>query len=232
MNADTLLTLFRNEVDDTADPYFLSDDAYYIYLTDAINQYCRYGRGIRDHTSDLTLVDYVANDPWLLIDDKIIKIIAAYDTGNSNKKLTVIDFDSYNKGDTDLVTTDYGVTSIFSTYPDQTGVLHALIMGMEEGKARLVNIPVVDGTISFVIERYPEEDISASNETIVGVPIHDRLILNEWVKYRYYSHQDAETFDPDKAETARLTFLSQMREVDSDDMVKTKKQGFTRYGGI
>lgn len=227
-----LLTLFRDEVDDKADPHFLTDGAFFIYLTDAVNQYCRYGRGIRDHTSKLTTIEYIAEDPWAEYDERIIKILAAFDEGNSNRRLRIVDWDEYQKGSEDLKSTDYGAYLDNFRYPDQTGVISTIVLGVEENKMRLVNIPTISSSIKLIIERYPIDSVTKDCDTIEGVPINDRIYLLDWVKHKYYSKQDAETFDPDKAEVSRLMFLSNMAKVDSSDMKRTKKQGKTAYGGI
>lgn len=232
MNVDQLLSLFRNQVDDNVEPYFLRDCDFYIYLTDAINQFCEYGRGIRDHTSSLTEVEYEADNPWIEYDERIKKIISAFDSA-SGRKLRVIDWDTYQRGDDDtLVSTDYGVIDNYVSYPDKAGELIGLFLGMDESKIRLYQIPAVKGTIKFVLDRYPLKAINENNQTIEGVPVTDRIHLLDWVKFRYYDQQDGEQFDPDKAEASRISFLNRMPYVDSRDMIRTKKKGATKYGGL
>jgi len=232
MTVDELLEAFRGICDDEAEPYFWSDTLFYTYLTDAIVQYCRYGRGIRDHTSSLTTIEYTAESPWANLDEKIIKVISAFDEGNDNRPLAIVDWETFMNETQFHDSSDYGMLSGTKSYPDKLGTLNTLIIGLEDSKLRLVNIPTLGGTLKLVIERYPIYPINENNQKIEGVPTHDRFDLLEWVKHRAYLHEDAETFDPDMAETSRQLFMLKMKQVDSDDMVKTKKKGHARYGGL
>lgn len=232
MKTEDLLSIFRNMADDVAEPYFWSDDIFYAYLTDAINKYCELGKAIRDHTSSLTTLEYTADNPWVPLDEKVLRVIAAYDDVTKTK-MTVLDWETYESEGIDRSSADYNTYLTVHRYPDSTGRVHSVIMGMEDNKLRLVNIPVENGTLSLIIERYPLYPISENNLDIEGVPITDRLHLLEWVMHRCYAHQDAEMFDPQKSELARLNFLNAMREVDSRNMKKTNRPNrATGYGGI
>lgn len=232
MNVDDLLGTFRNICDDQTHPYFWSDDLFYDYLTDAIVQYCTYGRGIRDHTSSLTTLEYTADNPWVPLDEKIKKIVSAFDLSNNQKPLRIIDWETYVNESFSTRHSDYGVLMGSAVYPSATGTITTLLLGMEENKIRLVNIPIVSGTLKLVVERYPLKRINENYKEIEGVPINNRLDLLDWVKHKAYLHQDAETFDPDRAEASRLLFMQKMSKVDSEDMIRTKKKGHTRYGGL
>lgn len=232
MNVEDLLSLFRNMADDEATPYFWPDDVFYIYLTDAINKYCEKGKAIRDHTSSLTLIEYTANSPWVKLDEKVIKLISAYDVGTKTK-LHILDWDTFSNTGGGSTGSDYTTLLSVSRYPDAVGSVYSIITGMEEDKLRLVNIPTVSGALTLIIERYPLYPISESNLKIEGVPDADRISLLDWVMFRSYAHQDAEIFDPDKSIIARTSFLEEMKEVDSRDMKKNHRpNAITGYGGI
>jgi len=150
----------------------------------------------------------------------------------ANKKLSIIDWDEYNQNGVELESTDYGSNLLYSSYPDTTGPVTTLLLGVEDQQIRLINIPATSGIIKLIIERYPLETVSCTDDKIEGVPVNDRIKLLDWVKHKYYSRQDAETFDPDKAEASRIMFFSEMADVDAKDLKRTKKVGHTRYGGI
>jgi hypothetical protein len=232
MNADDLLSVFRNIADDVAKPYFWSDDTFYLYLTDAINKYCELGKPIRDHTSPLTTLEYTADSPWVLLDEKVLRVISAYDD-STKTKLKVLDWEAYESEGIDRSSADYNTYLTIHRYPDTAGMVYGAIMGMEDNKLRLVNIPVVNGTISVVIERYPLYPISENNLDIEGVPETDRLSLLDWVMHKCYAHQDAEMFDPQKSQLAKLNFEAAMLEVDSRRMKKrVAPPRATSYGGL
>ena len=232
MKTEDLLGLFRATVDDVAKPYFWSDDIFYIYLTDAINKYCEYGKAIRDHTSSLTVLEYTTGSPWVLLDEKILRIISAYD-GTTKIKIRLLDWEMFETQGGNHSSSDYNAYLSVQRYPDTTGDVYGAIMGMEDNKLRVFNIPVASGTISAVIERYPLYPISETRQDIEGVPITDRLSLLDWVMHRCYAHQDAEMFDPQKSEQSKMNFLRAMREVDSRNMKKTNYPNKTTgYGGI
>ena len=232
MNTEDLLGIFRNMADDVAEPYFWSDEIFYAYLTDAINKYCELGKAIRDHTSSLTILEYTADNPWVSLDEKVLRVIAAYDDATKTK-LKVLDWEAYESEGIDRSSADYNTYLTVHRYPDSTGTVYGAITGMEDNKLRLVNTPVINGTLSLIIERYPLYPISENNLDIEGVPVTDRLHLLEWVMHKCYAHQDAEMFDPQKSELARLNFLSAMKEVDSRNMKKiTRPNKVTGYGGI
>jgi hypothetical protein len=218
MNVADLLSVFRNIADDSAEPYFWSDDTFYVYLSDAINQYCRYGRPVTDHTSALCSVNYEKDDPWVVYDERILKVVSAYDVDNSNKPLRITDWEDYNRN---------GV----APYPNTTGDVNALLTGMEDQRMRVLNIPVVDGTIKMVIHRLPLKSISVDYDKIESVPITDRLMLLDWVMYRAYNHEDAEMFDPKKAASSKVNFMNEVYKVRSADMKRTSKNWVAGYGG-
>jgi hypothetical protein len=218
MNVADLLTVFRGRVDDTAKPYFWSDEEFYVYLTDAANQYCRYGRPIADHTSALTTIDYTADNPWILYDERILKVVSAFDVDNSYNPLEIIDWDEYK--------------ARTKAYPDTSGSISRLILGMEEERIRLDAIPIVDGILSFVLHRIPLKSISESNQKFEGVRPVDRLALLDWVVFRCYGHEDSETFNADKSEAGYKSFMSEMYKVRSEDMKRSNVPKTARYGGI
>lgn len=232
MKTEDLLGIFRNMADDMAKPYFWSDDIFYAYLTDAINKYCEYGKAIRDHTSPLTILEYTADNPWVLLDEKVLRVISAYDDATKTK-LRVLDWEAFEQQGIDQSSSDYNTYLTVHRYPDSVGTVYSVITGMEDNKLRLVNIPVSNGTISLVVERYPLYSINENNLDIEGVPVTDRLTLLDWVMHRCYAHQDAEMFDPQKSALSRIVFMDAMKEVDSRNMKKVVKPNqATGYGGI
>jgi hypothetical protein len=230
MKADDLLSVFRNAVDDIAEPHFWSDDTFYLYLTDAIYKYCEHGKPIRDHSSELTILEYTADSPWADIDERILKIISANDS-LSNAPIRVMDWDTYN-GSADVNTSDYGNLVYTSRYPDATGSVHTLITGMEDARVRLADIPIANGTIKLVIDRYPLCVLDNQHQDLEGVPLSDQLNLLNWVYHKAYNHQDAELYNPEKSENAKRVFEKELEEVDSRRMKKRHKPNVTRYGGL
>lgn len=232
MKTEDLLSIFRNMADDEAKPYFWSDDIFYAYLTDAINKYCEQGKAIRDHTSPLTILEYTADSPWVKLDEKILRVISAYDDATKTK-IRLLDWEVFEQQGIDRSSADYNTFLTVHRYPDATGNVYSAISGMDEGQLRLVNIPETNGTLSLIIERYPLYPISENNQDIEGVPVTDRLHLLEWVMHKCYAHQDAEMFDPQKSEVSRLNFVTAMKEVDSRHMKKNNRPNkATGYGGI
>jgi len=232
MNACDLLEVFRTMADDVAKSYFWTDDIFYVYLNDAINKYCEKGKAIRDHTSELTLLEYTANDPWVILDEKVLKILSVYDN-TTKSKLRLLDWDTFENSSSQQESADYNTFLSISRYPNATGTVFSAITGMEEDRLRLINIPVIDGSLLLIIDRYPLKEVNEGNTDIEGVPKPDRLTLLDWVMYRAYAHQDAETFDPDKSAISRAAFLAEMKEVDSRDLKKKhRSSSASGYGGI
>lgn len=216
MTVEQLLTLFRQEMGDTAEPYLWSDEEVLIYLDDAQKMWARWTDGIADSTSDLTQIELVAGQQWYDLDERVLKIRTAtrLDDGRT--------VDVYNPE----MLKHRGVK-----FTSQPGRLRALIQGLEDGKLRAWPVPAEDSTIELAVFRLPLNDIVDDASTL-EIPSHHHTHLLKWVRSRAYGKQDADTFDRVKAAEYEAAFRNYCEEVKREQSRVRRTTGTVQYGGL
>lgn len=230
MTAQQLLTQFRNEMLDTAKPHFWSDEEILGYMDDAYKMFVRLMGGIADFTSDLTRVDIDAGDPVGILDKRILRITEAFRVSDGGK-ISIINH-------TDLTFTrdnDYGLIRPLhlDTMP---GPVRYMVIGTERGKCKWVQIPETNDAAQLYVYRLPATKIEMDGTNLdyefdeIGDEHVPSLCL--WMRHRGYMKQDADTFDPKRAESFRAAFAEYCTLAKREwDRYKHKNREI-QYGGL
>lgn len=230
MTAQELLTQFRNEMLDTAKPYFWSDEEILGYMDDAYKMFVRLMGGIADFTSDLTRVAIDAGDPVGILDKRILRITEAFRVSDGGK-ISIINH-------TDLTFTrdnDYGLIRPLhlDTMP---GPVRYMVIGAERGKCKWVQIPEVNDAAQLYVYRLPATKIEMDGTNLdyefdeIGDEHVPSLCL--WMRHRGYMKHDADTFDLKRAESFRAAFTEYCTLAKREwDRYKHKNREI-QYGGL
>jgi hypothetical protein len=229
-----LYTRFRSDVDDTVEDFLWSDLEVFGYMEDAQSMLCRLTDGIRDATSEATRLDVVSGEPWVELHPSILRVRSAT-LGNGTRPLVILSYEDEMKQAPDYRSWPYGWN--FAT--DEmylSGPVNTLLIGMEEGKLRLVRTPTVDGVINLLIERLPlqtmlvesPEDLPETFE----VRAEHHLALLMWMKHLAYGKQDAETFDKEKSSVMEQAFYAYCTKAMDEKKRRNHKPRLITYGGL
>lgn len=192
MTPAELLAVFRDEVSDTQAPYLWSDLLFYTYLDDAQKEFCRLTFGIEDaRTFTLALTP---GSEWYALNPRILQILGAYDQA-TGKPLPVL--------------TRAEAVARNVRFDGRQGALQALFKGMEKASLRAYPVTATAQTISLETRRLPE---TLTPVGALEIDEQHHLNLLTWVRYRAYSKQDTETYDPVKAATHKQMFEAYCRE--------------------
>lgn len=231
MTPAELLDRFRAEVADlnlSGDADCLwSDEEIYDYMDDAQKQFARETRCFVDSESAaLTTVAVTANDPWVPLNPRIIRILDAH-LVTPRRDMRLI-----KKADVSRYWTscDYGNYGL-SNWRYATGTPHAIITDMMAGKGRLLPIPLENDTIQFTVERLPLKDVTEESAALEVTERQHQLILIHWMKHRAYDKQDADTYDSVKSSSFAAQFRERCREIHNELGRLRRPAGTVRYGG-
>ena len=226
MKTSELLNLFRLETDDVAKPYLWSDEEFYAYLDEAQDVHLRLVGGIADRRSALTKVTYKTGDQFKKYDDRILRIKGAID--ESNTKIRIQNLDSL---ESPYLDDDYG--SVFDGGLDdgRTGNLKYLITDVNNNEMQLYPIPDHDGYVRLFVYRRALEPVTGSGSEL-EVPSYSHLNLLNWVKYKAYMKQDAETFDGARADKFKSAFTEGVLLARKEKDAREDRKRLMSYGGI
>lgn len=218
MNSSELLDLFRDEVEDQAEPYLWDDERVFSYIDDAQKMFCRKTDGISDGTTPaVSTVSVVADSDWVDLHPSILKIrsVSRTDTGRDIEVLNHEDLPGRGW-----------------RFDGRTGPVKALVVGIEENKARLYpkSNEIVD--LNLIVFRLPLITITSDGDQEFEIPERHHRHLLKWVKHLAYAKQDAETFDKKKSLDFKMEFLSYCEEVMVENRRKRHKNRSVVYGGL
>lgn len=192
MTLAELITLFRNEADDVAEPYLWSDDELLEFANDAEAEAARRARLLVDSTTAelCSLAVAAAAGGLVPLDARVMFVRAARLAGELPLgRATVADMLEINPfwqdaraGRPRLFVTDY-----------QTGAL------------QLWPAPDADATLKLTVVRTPLAEMNDGQDSPEIAPRWHRS-LRHWMLYRAYSKQDAEANDPKKAADSLALF--------------------------
>lgn len=213
-----LLALFRSEMSDQAEPYLWSDEDIFGYENDAQRMFCRETEGIADATTAaVTEVDIAPGTTWVDLHASIKQLREVYrsDTGRPIEVL--------NREDMPARRWYFDGTS---------GAVKALVLGMEDNKARVYPDSNETVTLNLTVFRLPLVDITDVGDQAFEIDdIHVRHLLL-WMKYLAYSKQDAETFDRMRAAEFKALAEAYHVKVKEEQRRKRHKVRTVAYGGI
>lgn len=212
----TLLAQFRDEMDDAAAPYLWSDALIYSYIDDAQTMFCRLTDGIPDGTTvAVTQIEVLPATEWYDTHHSILKIREAYRT-DTGKPLAVMNHED--------------MASQNMRFDGRTGPLGAMIIGIEDYKVRVWPVPNETVTVQMNVFRLPLVAITGDAAMVVA-PQH-LINLLDWVKFRAYSKQNAETFDRTRAKEFEDKFRAYCKAAKDEQHRAKHKPRAVVYGGI
>lgn len=217
MTAEDLLALFREEMNDQAEPHLWGDDLVYSYINDAQRWFCRLTDNIGDaSTPEVVRINVTQGTEWYSTHPGILKIRACSrtDTGRPVPVLNREEMPDRNM-----------------FFDGRTGPVQALVIGMEPHKARVWPVPSEDITLELLVFRLPLQTISDSQLQLEVDEQHHEALLH-WVKHRAYSKQDAEAFDKTKAAEFEQKFRAYCTQSRDEQRRMRHKTRVVQYGGL
>lgn len=226
MNSGELYDRFRSDVVDVEKPYLWSEDEVWGYMDAAYKLFVRDTDGIGDATSSATEVSVSAGEAFSDVHPSILKFRQAF-LASTGAELNIINTQDTAK----LTTSDYGVLRSLNA-ASQPGPVRNMIVGLERGKVRWAQVPVVDDTVNLVTYRLPLAAITGDGQGFeIGEEHHIYLLLG--MKAQAYQKQDAETFDRGRATDNEARFTAYCAKAKAEaERYKSKPVRSVVYGGI
>lgn len=212
MNTTELLAVFREEVFDMQLPYLWSDALVYGYIDDAQKQFCRYTFGIDDsRTNQLAVTPGVE---WYDINPKITRLFAANHAA-TGREIPILSLDQ--------------VIASGKVFDGSTGPIECFVKGLEQNQLRAYPVPSVAASVNLRTQRLPS-DVAAGGVFEIDEQHHRNLL--DWVKYRAYNVQDAETSNESKADKHQAIFIQYCRDSKTEQGRMRRPVAVVSYGGI
>lgn len=118
----------------------------------------------------------------------------------------------------------------------KTGTPTSYILDQSDKSIKLYPIPLVDDTVDIVYNRLPLVDLDWYQDVYAEpeIPEEYQLDMLDWALHLAYLKDEANTFDPTRAEYYRQRFISQFSDNNAYAEVRRRNsRGRTvRYGGI
>lgn len=197
MTLSELITLYRAQAQDTAEPYFCSDKLLTIYANEGQDEACRRGQLLRDAASPLCTVAYAQDAESVALDYRVWTVLQAFVNG---QQVDVVGAD-------EMAAFMPNWTAQASSAKQPTRV----VTGVTAGRLHLWPIPSQAGQIKLHVLRLPLNRMSNVNDRPeIRQEAHPALV--EWMLYCAYSRPDADLGDPTKAATALRKFVAEFGE--------------------
>ncbi len=196
MNLRDLIDEFRWESQDEGSPPFWSDAFLARVASQAEQEACRRGALILDSSSPFCSISFGAGDSLLKLDGKILEIRRAKISGPSRK--------------IDPVTSSQ-LDRNSEQWESETGEPLAYVTDYQTGHIRLYPTPTAADEIQLTVRRLPLDDLVDDNDEPEIRP-ESHLGLVQWMLYRAYMRQDADTFNSTKAAAALAEFVREFGE--------------------
>lgn len=209
MNLGEMIALYREQSYDKAEPYFCSDEVLTIYANEGQDEACRRGELLRDSSSTICTVSFLADAESIPLDSKVVHIKSARVDGHP---VTVVNDEFMN-----------------SEYPNwMTDPVRdrptMLVEGVTTGRAFLWPRPKDDGTVRMTVQRLPlEKLVNDTDEPEIRPELHFALV--DWMLYRAHSREDQEIFNDTKAALAKSRF-----EAEFGRKASGRNEAWARYG--
>lgn len=186
-----IVALIRITLDDTVEPYLVTDEEIYAALDDVQFEFAERTLCLTD--AENFTIDVVADDPWYVLDERIIKVREGY----LATAKTVVEVITSTELEGTTLADDYGNSP--SNWRASTGTPWAMVTDIAQGSVRLVPQPVTTDTIELTAYVYPTKITLAALS--LSIPDRWRQHLVAGALSRLYLSQDTETYDPKAANT-------------------------------
>jgi hypothetical protein len=214
MTLGDLMTLFRNEVDDLAQPYLWSDEEVIEFANDAELEAARRARLLVDSsTPAIAQLAVTAGQPLLALDPRVMFVRRARFAGSLPlRRMSMQDMEGYDPYWQDAA----------------AGTPRAFVPDYETGKLLLWPPPAANGTLLLTAVRAPLVELAEDEDRPEIAPRYHRS-LRFWMMARAYGKQDSQANDP-KKELASLALFEQefgrkSAAIDEEWIVREQMEG-------
>lgn len=196
MTLAELITLYRAQSLDSADPPFCTDELLTLYANEGQDEACRRGQLLRDAASPMCTIAYAQGDQSVTLDPRIHAVLRAFVDGHP----------------VDVVGADEMDAFMPTWHVQSSGQRPSrLVTGLTSGRLHLWPTPSQAGAIQLHVQRLPLKKLANDNDKPeIRQECHPALV--EWMLYRAYSRQDADLRDENKAATALRKFSAEFGE--------------------
>lgn len=237
MDITDVITEFRRQVDDEAQPTLWSDTEILLYLADAQDMFVRLTGGIADVTvpagsvgspatrlADLALT---AGDPYSAMSPYILRVRSA-------RLITAArDIDVANEADLqNVMIKDYGWVKGLTLDDTDTGNVTHGVLGIRDNFVRWVRVPVENDTCRLNIRRLPFPRLDGEDGPPLEIGEEHHIHLIKWMKHMAYSKEDAETYDKALAEANEAAFTRYCEQSRKERERRNYKPRVVHYGGL
>lgn len=181
MDVSGLIAICRRRIDDTVEPYLISDEEFTQFANTAQREVCERGHELFDETSAVTSVAVTAGEPTYTVSDAIIVIERAQVVGEPLRMTKIL------REDLDINRYNWGSTSGTPTHFYQFG-----------NTIRLYPTPDVDYTLHMSVYRYPLDDLESTSDE-PELPVAEQVYLTHWMCWEAARKWDVEASNMDMA---------------------------------
>lgn len=226
MNSTELLEAFRLDTDDLSEPPLWSDTEIYRYMSDACFQFIRLTGGVADFTSEACEIPITAGEATSELHPSVLRVMSAR-RRSDNREIEVV-----NVTDLEAVyRTDYGLR-VNEFLDDTPGPVRRMVLGMQRGIVRWVQVPEFDDSVALTLYRLPLRAIDGPNQTLDDIEEMHHIHLLDWMRRLAYLKKDVETLSPRESERSGQTFLAYCEQVKAEWERYKHKTRVVRYGGL
>lgn len=226
MLSHELVQAWRDSVADTVEPYLWSDREAYRFLNDAYFMFVRLTGGVPDFGSAECEVQVRAGEAFGDLHPSVLRIMSA--TLRSKQRPIKI----VNSTDLPSLTTDdYGGRAKITDFNSPGDVSH-MVIGMVPDRVRFVMVPMEDDVVDLQIYRLPLSQITRDNQKLCDVSVIHHEHLMHWMSFRAYGKQDADAFDPRRAEYHKAEFERYCAQALRERERYKHKNRVVVYGGL
>ena len=221
-----MLTAFRQEVVDIAEPQLWGDDELLRYLNAAVFEFVRRTGGIADVSSPATQVPVLTGISDTPLHPAILRIMRAR-RRSDGRLLRIVNLTDVGASTED----DYGQMVGLYRVPRPGPVTHMMI-GEERNKASWLCLPDEDDIVDLSIYRLPLQAIRGLDQELTDVEEMHHLHLFDHMKYLAYRKQDIETLNPQESQRGYEGFERYCQQVTAEWERYKHKNRVVRYGGL
>jgi hypothetical protein len=232
MTPAELLSTFRNEVADTARPYFWSDEEIIRYMDEAQKRFVHTMGGIPDATSAITTVTYTELQEFIPISPKILKLRSVIRAADGYPVRITNYEEFYDAKSPVFPTNEYGVLArevVTGISQDAIRVIPVIPIGTDEEEEDPEHVHTT-ATLRLVVDRLPDDITMQSTALELDSQYHYQLLSG--MKALAYGKHDADTFDATKASNYGMEFAKYAQDAKLDRQRREHKYRSIKYGGI
>lgn len=190
MTLADLIDAFREESGDNGSPPFWTNERLARLATEGQVEACRRGYLLIDSTSSICAIGVSAGDPLVALDKRVSEVLRARLSGCSFwlVPITCQEMDAYS-----------------AVWEADAGTPTHYVTDYQSGAIRMYPVPTSSADLLLTVSRFPLNDL-VYDEDEPELRLECQPALVQWMLYRAYAKQDADTFDKDKSQRALAEF--------------------------